>query len=152
LGDVVHLIQDMAQPQHVRNDEHLDHIPFTSIPFNPSVYERFIECAVNPNFPFCFALNVLDPITRGHLVQSIGQAVQTTYNVLPVFSRPEDFFGNGLGFGLAEFTNRSFVSSGTNFTSLLNGNTDGVHPSPRLDLSQKEDVPIQVLNPAIPNP
>ena len=37
LGDVVHLVQDMAQPQHTRNDGH----------FTGSLYEKYVDGA-NP--------------------------------------------------------------------------------------------------------
>ncbi len=39
LGQVIHHVQDMAQPQHVRNDAHLDAGPEWFYLYNPSLYE-----------------------------------------------------------------------------------------------------------------
>ena len=46
LGQVIHHVQDMAQPQHVRNDIHLDlsgwGLPTPPLATSPSTYERWI--------------------------------------------------------------------------------------------------------------
>ncbi len=41
LGDVVHLVEDMAQPQHTRNDPHLG--CYTAVAGEESVFEKYIE-------------------------------------------------------------------------------------------------------------
>src|SRR5690606_14585558 len=41
LGDVVHLVQDMGQPQHTRNDPHLG--CYLLLAGEASVYEKYIE-------------------------------------------------------------------------------------------------------------
>ncbi len=43
LGQVIHHLQDMAQPQHVRHDQHLNFIPWFDLipPENPSWYEDY---------------------------------------------------------------------------------------------------------------
>jgi len=89
LGQVIHLLQDAAQPQHVRNDPHTE-VPITG---NPSVYEHYVDATyANESIP------------------------GTPYSP-PSFPLPSNFFANGLGQGIAEFTNNNFVSFGTNCTS-----------------------------------
>jgi hypothetical protein len=103
LGHVIHHIQDMAQPQHTRNDQHLDQYSFFGLnPFyNPSRYEYYTA-----------DVDVRDKV-QGFAV--LGQAV---YPGSGDFKVPRDFWRNGAGSGMAEFTNRSFVSQGTNFAML----------------------------------
>lgn len=90
LGHIIHHLQDMAQPQHVRNDIHLDRYSLFGLNplYNPSRYEEF----TNKN--------------RATLPFDSG-AIQ--------FSNPRAFWINDSDTGLAQFTNRSFVSAGTNF-------------------------------------
>ena len=89
LGQVIHLVQDVAQPQHVRNDPHTD-VPIIG---NPSVYEKYVE-----------ATYAKQP-TPG-----------TPYSP-PSFPKPNDFFANASQQGIAQFTNSNFVSFGTNCTT-----------------------------------
>lgn len=99
LGHVIHHIQDMAQPQHVRNDIH------PSIGAHKSLYEEY---------------------TDGHR----GELSYTADSVM--FPRPRDFWTNANNTGLAQFTNRNFVSAGTNF-QLSSGQpaANSVYPQPR---------------------
>lgn len=101
LGHVIHHPQDMAQPQHVRNDDHCDVWPCRLVPglYNPSRYEEY-TLGKGGNLPF----------TDAH------------YNAgIPVrFPTPRHFW-TAAGQGLADFTNRNFVSAGTNY-QLFNGN------------------------------
>lgn len=86
IGQVIHLVQDMAQPQHVRDDIHLP------IGDGRSRYELYTG---NPN--------------------NLGQL---KYDGYPVIDRSNyRSFWASFGAGLAEFTNRSFVSEDTNFRS-----------------------------------
>jgi hypothetical protein len=102
LGRVIHHIQDMAQPQHVRLDAHLnlgwsdEELPFE----NRSRYEIY---------------------TDGHrrdalFIQYLSSGVYPQVS----FSKARDFWHTESenpkdGQGLAEFTNHNFVSAGTNF-------------------------------------
>src|SRR4029079_3052981 len=60
LGQVIHHLQDMAQPQHVRNDAHCDSTicqMFDPRLYSPSQYERYtdLDTAADPirvNLPF----------------------------------------------------------------------------------------------------
>ncbi|MGH9455172.1 MAG: hypothetical protein ACRD2O_14515, partial [Terriglobia bacterium] len=104
LGHAIHLIQDVAQPQHVRNDMHCDAdicantevalvAAFGSfVPlYNPSLYESYTyEHANVAGYSGGYASVVL-PTARSYWAGSNGK-------------------------GLAQFTNENFVSAGTNFS------------------------------------
>lgn len=114
IGQVIHHIEDMAQPEHVRNDPHLV-IPISdddSIPFDPSLYESYtddlreekkLSSLLNRAYP-----PVSLPLPRDYW-KSSGESLSSSL-------------------GIAAFTNRSFVSKDTNFF-ILNGepatNPDG---------------------------
>jgi hypothetical protein len=96
IGHVLHLIQDLAQPQHVRNDQHLIFI-------SPSLYENFTKQVTGFYMPFA-----------GYPV------VYPAYS--QVIDTPDKFWKSGWIndkskpiVGMAEFTNYNFVSAGTNF-------------------------------------
>ena len=130
LGQVIHHLQDMAQPQHVRNDAHLDRpqeFDFlgTKIPnpaYNPSLYEDYTR-KLGANLPLG-----THPAVR--------------------FTKPRDFWAtaNGAGRGLAEYTNANFVSAGTNFSLDEEGQAlpNARYPSPRPS-GVWESLPIETL-------
>ncbi|HET7629875.1 MAG TPA: hypothetical protein VFK03_00710 [Candidatus Saccharimonadales bacterium] len=98
LGHVIHHVEDMAQPQHVRNDEHCYKWYWGPLE-NPSVYEDF----TNDNkkeFPF-----------GGYRAASFGSARKYWYNGI-----------KGSGSGISEFTKTNFVTVGTNFVVDDKGN------------------------------
>jgi hypothetical protein len=121
LGRIMHHMQDMAQPQHVRNDGHLSHqlpdalcpnapLGFASVPEaicwvyrqlrRESAYEAWTSKYVD------FAQMVLpsyNPVYPGDGTPGDG---------INVFATPRDFWATG-GKGMAEFTNRNFFSAGT---------------------------------------
>lgn len=99
LGQVAHVLEDMAQPQHTRNDPHLGCLDIVA--GEESWYETYIETrALGRRFR-----------TRG---QPSPLLVLDGYP--PVSRRPyrELFAGNGRG--LAEFSSRNFFSAGTNLS------------------------------------
>ena len=110
MGHVMHHLQDMAQPQHVRGDAHCDAILPCAFPgtffgfYSPSVYEKRIEQRL-PGF-------------------GDYAPVYSTTNTA-TFAKPRDFWhtnppgGQSTGKGIAEFTNRSFISAGTNFDDIF---------------------------------
>lgn len=109
LGHIIHHIQDMAQPQHVRNDAHLV-LPsgwcsaFPKVWQNPSLYETHTD-----NFK------------AGERFQDLMKQNRDTV----VVDRARHFWvtqenTGGQGEGLSEFTNNNFISAGTNF-KLNNG-------------------------------
>jgi len=125
LGHVIHHLQDMAQPQHVRNDVHLSisencwYKAIAKIAENPSLYEFYTKA--HPG-----------ELSLG------GAAVQ--------FPNPRDFWTNDAGTGLAQFTNRNFVSAGTNF-ELNEGkpSANSIYPQPEPVAGSESSVGIQQL-------
>ena len=103
LGHVIHHIQDMAQPQHVRNDQHCDyHANILCWPINnPSHYEKYTDQRRN-SLPF-----------------TISEGLVPT---IPFFSMASEYWDNAAGSGMAEFTSNNFVSQGTNFLLVLADN------------------------------
>lgn len=88
VGHVIHHLQDMAQPQHVRNDPHLFE----------ALYEKYVK-----DHPATLNLSGYAPVTFDWTQESArafwaeGQS--------------------GIGAGIAEFTSRNFVSTDTNLVA-----------------------------------
>jgi hypothetical protein len=102
LGHAVHHIQDMTQPQHVRNDEHLDTWSLWGLnPFyNPSKYESYTKA-------------------RAKQIQPFADSATPVYPGSNDFVTARDFWFNGQNSGIAQRDNRDFVSQGTNFRIFL---------------------------------
>ena len=130
LGQVVHHIQDMAQPQHVRGDDHLtseDAIGF-EIPYrsDPSHYEKYTGGVTTGDS------DVSNRAVDRHLQEQLF-AQFSGYEPVILDNARNYWHSEGArnydGIGLAEFTNREFVSKDTNF-----GMPDAKHlPSPSYD-------------------
>ncbi len=141
LGQVTHHIQDMAQPQHVRNDPHCDLVFPCLVPggifglYAPSLYEKYTDLdQVRAGLPF----SGYSPVyTETSYYTQLGGNV---------FSTPRKFWRTSAegqpdisqGKGMAEFTNRNFVSAGTNFDTAL-------FPAPVALLGPPISTPIQTL-------
>lgn len=121
LGDVVHLLQDMAQPQHTRNEPH------SGIPGfgHESIFEFYIEARAKGAFEF--------PID-GTTAQPLSGLNYGSYN-LPIFTKYSDFWSTTpgttslTGKGLADYSNRGFFT----FANNLDGTT---YSSPPLNATQ----------------
>ncbi len=110
LGDVVHLIQDMAQPQHTRNDRHAGKTP-ESVTGHESVYEKYVDARATgaPAYRIDGTPATPQPLTYG------GYPV-------PEFDDYASFFSTihldgpdpRQRRGLADYSNRGFFSAGTN--------------------------------------
>jgi len=87
LGHALHLIEDMAQPQHTRNDSHGGHIIFGEA----SLYEAYTE------------------------KEDILKAINFSGYAPVVLPNARDYWYTSDGKGLADYSNRGFVSAGTNF-------------------------------------
>jgi len=93
LGHSIHLVQDMAQPEHVRNDQHLT---LAGVEFGYPVGSLYEEWGIanllgaNPVVPYDGYPNVNLPVAF-------------------------DYFGSAMNKGLAQFTNSSFVTQDTNY-------------------------------------
>jgi hypothetical protein len=140
LGHVIHHLQDMAQPQHVRNDVHCSSPGCLLIgAYAPSFYEQWT------NRPETLRDLPVEPSSVGYDVQS-----PTFRNTL---NSPRRFWStdNPAGAGIAEFTNRNFVSRGTNFVSTGSGFVPHPQfplPAPITDLTERVD--IRTLIPGTP--
>jgi hypothetical protein len=117
LGDVVHLVQDMAQPQHTRNDAH------SGVPFggHKSVYEAYIEAmATQETFrtPSGGIVPLRSIVYEGYPIpqlSSFSAYFSTSPNDANILDRK----------GLADYSNRSFFTAGKNVDSTE-------YPYPRL--------------------
>jgi hypothetical protein len=119
LGNVLHLNQDMAQPQHTRNVPHTGIGNYWTtqlfVTGHTSIFEKYIEARVAGDSTY--RLNGA-PIPSGPL--NFGG------HSIPTFSKLTDFWStrDGLGRGLADYSNRGFFSVGSNL-----GWNDYVSPS-----------------------
>jgi hypothetical protein len=120
LGDVLHLNQDMAQPQHTRNEPHSGKAcPTAAIcaAGHTSVYEKYInaraliQTAFSSGYPF----NAHVPIQSKPLALA-------PYPI-PAFASYTDYWTTALGDsgvagkGLADYSNRGFFTAGKNLDS-----------------------------------
>jgi len=97
MGDIIHLVQDMGQPQHTRNDSHGG-----LIIFGPhSLYEIYTD-ENHARLPFSGYPSV-------------------------EFATPDQFWHTSDGKGLADYSNRGFVTAGTNFK----GSSNNILPNPK---------------------
>ena len=128
LGQVLHVLQDMAQPQHTRNDPHGGDIAGTSL--GPpmfgikSQYELYVN---NPTRINTFNYTAAYPVS---------------------FDLYRKFYASDDGKGMANFSNRNFVTELTNFKCTLadcQGATGGGYASPALDIGKKMDIPVNQL-------
>ena len=103
LGHVLHLVEDMAQPQHTRNDPHAgcaDIDPVNAIVGAHSWYEEYTE-------------NRMLGRTFPRIEDVVPGLVLGGYDPVPV--RPyDDFFTEANRRGIADFSSRNFLSAGTN--------------------------------------
>lgn len=138
MGHLVHHIQDMAQPQHTRTDNHCSHPVACLSKYNPSAYEHFSFSGVNP-------------VTNGVYFEEILTSNALKYPALDLndFQNPEKFWGyvtgdsRADGKGLAEYSTNNYVSAGTNYTfNGFNGSyTVGEHPPEMLSRILPHDLP-----------
>ncbi|HCS26136.1 MAG TPA: hypothetical protein DIW43_01700 [Spongiibacteraceae bacterium] len=112
LGNVVHLIQDMAQPQHTRNDQHAGKFP-EFLTGHSSVYEKYIEARAT-------GVELFD--IDGQQGVALERLRYGEYEA-PTFDKFSDFWstspgvGASSGRGLADYSNRSFFTAGQNLGS-----------------------------------
>ena len=147
LGHVIHHLQDMAQPQHVRNDAHCVDILMCGLTtlglyYNPSLYEKWSEI-VEDSLP-------TNPLSVGYNINSSQFA--------SVFNSPRSFWNTqpigGISpieeKGIAEFTHNNFVSAGTNFLPASTGFVpfpDFPRPTPGLDVEKWQITHPDLLGP-----
>ncbi len=134
LGDSVHLLQDMAQPQHTRLDKHSG-IACVD-PSNPdaaclgghaSFFENYLKARTltTTSFSLDETISVTLPPPPGTGLERQTTRPQLNYagHPLPAFANYRDFFAtdtgaaSATGKGLANYSNRGFYSFGTNIGS-----------------------------------
>ena len=118
LGNVLHLNQDMAQPQHTRNEVHSGIKCFEAAcpTGHTSVYEKYINSRAlkvgtfDSRAPFKVTVDITPPVLP----------LATAY-VVPSFSRYQDYWSTAPkdpdvgGKGLADYSNRGFFTAAKNF-------------------------------------
>lgn len=124
LGDIVHLVQDMGQPQHTRNDRHAGK-KFDSN-FAPlghkSVYENYVEAQATRTY-----FRTKDYVTNGQAANIWILPPELSYASYPVIPRFTDYLSYfttrhkhpdtgqiPVRQGLADYSNRGFFSAGQN--------------------------------------
>ena len=122
LGDAVHLLQDMAQPQHTRNDAHagVGCVPGGCGGGHKSYYEAYVEARVRGNNRFTLRERFYQ--TLG--IRDVDEPVKSTPVAfggypIPRFVRYDDYFSSATGTesaggtGLANYSNQGFYTAGT---------------------------------------
>ena len=123
LGDSVHLLQDMAQPQHTRNDAHSGLGCFfgSCLGGHDSFYEKYIGARTLNLKSFALKEGFLESIV-GESREIVPRNLDYLGYAVPMapFKSYADFFSTGTGssslggLGLANYSNRGFYSFGTN--------------------------------------
>lgn len=114
LGDVLHLNQDMAQPQHTRNDVHSGAFgPLSpSVIGHASIFEKYLDARATGTPQFKIDGTEITPAPLRY------EGFPT-----PTFTKYSDFWstnpgtGSFAGAGLADYSNSSFFSARTNLGS-----------------------------------
>jgi hypothetical protein len=103
LGDTIHLLQDMGQPQHTRNDQHAGKTP-TLVTGEESVFEKYIDARARGDSTYD-----IDGVT----VKTLATLTYTGYTP-PTFTKYSDFWSTRTGttgLGLADYSNRGFFTA-----------------------------------------
>lgn len=110
IGRIIHHLQDMAQPQHVRNDGHLSDPAWEDKCLNDTTS---VLCGIYHRFkaPSGYEAWTLLVTQLSSLPDDSYGAVYSEENTAP-FNQPRLFWTN-TGKGIAEFTSRNFLSAGT---------------------------------------
>jgi hypothetical protein len=129
LGDVLHLVQDMAQPQHTRNDRHSGMFCTSDHCYggHASFYEKYVDTSVKGDKAFTLRERTVgESFSGGHgdipdlpVPTSIGPVTYSGYPI-PRFADYRSYFVTATGpasitgKGLANYSNQGFYSAGTN--------------------------------------
>ena len=142
LGDVVHLIQDMAQPQHTRNERHAGLGPDALQPAgfgHKSVFEAYIEARAIGASSFDYAMTPDNKLP----VNIISlRPLRTDGYPIARYDRYSDYFstapsaGIAAGTGMADYSNRGFFTAGKNFN-------DTTYPLPSRNMADYQATAVQ---------
>lgn len=123
LGDAVHLLQDMAQPQHTRNDSHSGYGCFTNgvlcLAGHASFFEFYLRARSLQARQFFLSEGMLEQQQGEPIFTNAGPLTYLGYDK-PMFGTYREYFGvaaqsvqaNRSAKGLANFSNRNFYSYG----------------------------------------
>ncbi len=132
LGDVLHLNQDMGQPQHTRNEDHgVGHAAW---------YEKYIDGRAKGNTTITY-----DYVAGKLTAENATPLVYGGYPLIPAFDRYADFWSTGTGAatmtgrGLADYSSRGFFTPAKNF-----GNRE--YPSPPSDSAAYQRTVVAAAN------
>ncbi len=131
LGDILHLNQDMAQPQHTRNDPHAGGF-FTILTGHKSAFERYVDARITGQDKF----STKDDPNAANVSITLKEITFGNYPT-PHFTRYADYWTRPDQKGLADYSNRGFFSIG----SLL-GNTAYASPSTNVDTYTQRTQPV----------
>ncbi len=117
LGDVLHLNQDMAQPQHTRNDVHSGEsfaVMQSALTGHKSTYEQFVEASALHSKKMVVGTETPTPVPI--------TALSLNFNGYPTpqFVRYTDFWTTDDRKGLADFSNAGFFTPGKNMMDITN--------------------------------
>jgi hypothetical protein len=151
LGDVLHLNQDMAQPQHTRNEAHSGKrcVSFAICPDgHSSIYEKYVNMRARGDDAFA----VTGPFNT--TLKFRPAPLNFASYPVPSFGRYADYWStsphdsNVGGKGLADYSNRGFFTDQKNF-----GSSEYVLPSSNFDDYQvRASVPLRWDGSAMADP
>ncbi len=145
LGDLIHLVQDMAQPQHTRSDMHAGNSYDRGIFGHMSFYEKYVDARVRGDHAF-------SPSDNEPPVRVTPLIVEANAYPIPQFNTYADYWstspgsGSLSGKGLADYSNRGFYSANTNIGSGVN------YPQPPQQVSADSLVPATGLTDIVNKP
>ena len=124
LGDVLHLLQDMAQPQHTRNDPHSGRGCYGTVCLggHASYYENYVDARATGAGSFRLRERLFETYQPTPDIAEQVAINPLSYDGYPTvrFSQFQDFFSTAThgaslgGLGLANYSNQGFYSVGTN--------------------------------------
>ena len=138
MGDILHLNQDMAAPQHTRNDGHAGAFP-SAVSGHKSVFERYADARIKGDFAFS---NKDDNTSVGNIKINPLPIDFGSYPV-PLFAKYADYWASSDKKGLADYSNKGFFTIGT--LPNLPSNTYA-SPSKTISSYAREDVAITRWN------
>ncbi|MCX4030495.1 hypothetical protein H0A36_26215 [Endozoicomonas sp. SM1973] len=138
LGHVVHHLQDMAQPQHARLDDHCNEYKCAVInKYHPSLYEAYTDDQFE-----CGKFDQSKPIGASYLCERegediFGRAVKIKHKKPTTrisiqgypaveFSRARDFWLNSDYNGIAELSSFNFVTQNTSYKIINNNPSNSI--------------------------
>jgi len=118
VGDMLHLNQDMAQPQHTRNEAHsgIGGAFSNSFSGHGSVFEKYVDARAKRER---FVIDGQSSQQYGDL--DFGSNLTPTFVITPTFASYRDYWstapgvdGVANGKGLADYSSRGFLTAGNN--------------------------------------